>query len=339
MRPTGPRSSCSIGPRRPRGGVGARVAAASVLAAMAIGEKAPAGDDLPGAAPALDAPQLDAPAVPQPVAAPVPGRPVIVSTPVAPRGPAAVPAPTPAPSVGRPGGGAVLAIPGLTAPARPTAAPLPAPLPGAPASGSEGDGSPSLDAPVGMKTAPPGPTRTEVVPDARAGRSAGRPVITLDEEGPDEIVGATPPAGPSTRRTPSSPSTAKRIEPTPRATTTTPQRRRFFGLLPVPPAVARTASTGVGPDPDRAIARDDARPADKPAAGEAAERSALRARIEKQARLQVGERARNVEVEVDGRNATVRATGVKFYQKRAVRRSLETLPALAGLRSTIEVLD
>ena len=49
--------------------------------------------------------------------------------------------------------------------------------------------------------------------------------------------------------------------------------------------------------------------------------------------------ARSVEVRVVGKNATVQAHGVKFYQKRAVRKSLEGVPALSGLRSTIEVVD
>ena len=72
---------------------------------------------------------------------------------------------------------------------------------------------------------------------------------------------------------------------------------------------------------------------------DAAEESSLKRRIERQAREAVGERARSIEVRVVGKNAVVQAHGVKFYQKRAVRKSLETIPALSGLRSTIEVGD
>jgi hypothetical protein len=67
--------------------------------------------------------------------------------------------------------------------------------------------------------------------------------------------------------------------------------------------------------------------------------SALKRRIEKQARDAVGDRARAIEVKVVGKNAVVEARGVRFYQKRGVRKSLEALPALSGLRSVIEVGD
>jgi hypothetical protein len=36
---------------------------------------------------------------------------------------------------------------------------------------------------------------------------------------------------------------------------------------------------------------------------------------------------------------TIRARATRFWQRRAVRRSLETLPGLAGYRPTIELLD
>ena len=67
--------------------------------------------------------------------------------------------------------------------------------------------------------------------------------------------------------------------------------------------------------------------------------SALKKRIEKQAREAVGDRARSLEVRVAGKDVSIQARGVRFYQKRAVRKSLESIPALSGLRSTIEVAD
>ena len=53
----------------------------------------------------------------------------------------------------------------------------------------------------------------------------------------------------------------------------------------------------------------------------------------------VGNRARSVVVKVDGKEASVRVSGVKFLQKRGLRKQLEALPALSGMRSTIEVDD
>jgi hypothetical protein len=65
----------------------------------------------------------------------------------------------------------------------------------------------------------------------------------------------------------------------------------------------------------------------------------LKRRIEKQAREVVGDRARSIEVRVVGKVAVVQARGVKLFQKRNVRKSLEGIPSLSGLRSSIEVLD
>jgi hypothetical protein len=65
--------------------------------------------------------------------------------------------------------------------------------------------------------------------------------------------------------------------------------------------------------------------------------AAIKRRIEKAARETVGDRARAIEVKVVGRSITIQATGVNFFQKRTVRRSLETMPGLSGYRSTVEV--
>jgi hypothetical protein len=67
--------------------------------------------------------------------------------------------------------------------------------------------------------------------------------------------------------------------------------------------------------------------------------TALKRRIEKQLKEVVGDRARTIEVHVEGKSATIQARGVKLFQKRGVRKSIEAIPALSGLRSTIEVLD
>jgi hypothetical protein len=73
--------------------------------------------------------------------------------------------------------------------------------------------------------------------------------------------------------------------------------------------------------------------------GDPAAESALKRRIEKQAIQAVGARARSVEVRVVGKDVAILAHGVRFYQRRGVRKSLESIPALAGLRSTIELVD
>ena len=65
----------------------------------------------------------------------------------------------------------------------------------------------------------------------------------------------------------------------------------------------------------------------------------VKRRIEKQAREAVGDRVRSIEVRVVGKNATVQARGVKLFQKKSVRKALENLPALTGLRTVIEVAD
>ena len=170
---------------------------------------------------------------------------------------------------------------------------------------------------------------------ANSAQPAGSEVLTL--EPPDSVDHddrLDPLPDDSSRRSPSLPTSSPRIEPTPRSSSSSepnPQRStrrgRFFGLFPapvvIPPALSATRTNSTS----------------SPKSPEAAAEAALQARIEKQARLAVGERVRSIEVQVEQKRAIVQARGVKFYQKRAVRKSLESLPALAGLRSTIEVLD
>jgi hypothetical protein len=67
--------------------------------------------------------------------------------------------------------------------------------------------------------------------------------------------------------------------------------------------------------------------------------AAIKRRIERQVHDALGDRAREVEVRVVGRDVTIRARGIKFWQRRSVRRTLESLPGLAGYRPTIEVLE
>jgi hypothetical protein len=67
--------------------------------------------------------------------------------------------------------------------------------------------------------------------------------------------------------------------------------------------------------------------------------AAVKRKIEKEIRDSLGDRVRSVEVRVSGRNVLVVAKATRFWQKRPVRRSLETLPILTGYRARIELED
>jgi hypothetical protein len=65
----------------------------------------------------------------------------------------------------------------------------------------------------------------------------------------------------------------------------------------------------------------------------------VKRRIEQQIRTTLGDKVQSVEVRVSGRNVLVVARATRFWQKRGVRRSLETLPALAGFRARVDLAD
>jgi hypothetical protein len=62
-------------------------------------------------------------------------------------------------------------------------------------------------------------------------------------------------------------------------------------------------------------------------------------RIEQQIRATLGDKVQSVEVRVSGRNVLIVARPTRFWQKRSVQRALESLPALAGLRTRIDLGD
>jgi hypothetical protein len=76
----------------------------------------------------------------------------------------------------------------------------------------------------------------------------------------------------------------------------------------------------------------------EPSTDPAAE-AALKRRIERQVHEALGDRVRDVEVRVIGRDVTIRARSTRFWQRRGVRRALESLPGLAGYKPSIELLD
>jgi len=67
--------------------------------------------------------------------------------------------------------------------------------------------------------------------------------------------------------------------------------------------------------------------------------ASVKRKIERQIRDTLGDRVRSIEVRVSGRNVLIAAKATRFWQKRTVRHSLETLPALAGYRARIELDD
>ena len=65
----------------------------------------------------------------------------------------------------------------------------------------------------------------------------------------------------------------------------------------------------------------------------------VKRRIEQQIRSTLGDKVQSVEVRVTGRNVLIVAHATRFWQKRGVRRSLESLPALSGFRARIDLDD
>ena len=63
----------------------------------------------------------------------------------------------------------------------------------------------------------------------------------------------------------------------------------------------------------------------------------MKRRIERQVREALGDRIKSAEVRVVGRNVAIRAEASRFWTARGVKRTLESLPGLAGYRTTIDV--
>lgn len=63
----------------------------------------------------------------------------------------------------------------------------------------------------------------------------------------------------------------------------------------------------------------------------------LKRRIEKQLRSAGGDRLRSMDVKVAGKKVVIKARANHFWQRRGLRRSIETIPALSGLKSQVDV--
>jgi hypothetical protein len=99
----------------------------------------------------------------------------------------------------------------------------------------------------------------------------------------------------------------------------------------LPPGTGSLRGERRGPAPDDSIRVE---PRTDPAAD-----AALKRRIERQIREGLAGKLRMYEVGVVGREVVIRARPARFWQRRAIRRELEALPALNGTRARVEVID
>ena len=67
--------------------------------------------------------------------------------------------------------------------------------------------------------------------------------------------------------------------------------------------------------------------------------AALKRRVERQIRDTLAARLGFYEVRVVGREVVIQARAARFWQKRGVRRELESLPALGGYKASVLILD
>ena len=68
-----------------------------------------------------------------------------------------------------------------------------------------------------------------------------------------------------------------------------------------------------------------------------ASETALRRRVDHQIRDQLGDRIADLDVRIAGKTIVIRARATRFWQKRNVRRTLETLPTISGYQTRIEL--
>lgn len=214
--------------------------------------------------------------------------------------------PTASPTVNR---GPVLALPGVTPP---RSAVRVAPVP---------DDMPSLDAPAGMGA----PASRPASPRPAAGLGDGRPLVLESVPAEEFHVRSVEPAAEIGSKPRLNDAIAN--EPPPVAPGRRPNLLGRGGSRPGPAGIIRPRSgrmeNSVRVEPKR-----------DPAADAELERT-----VERQATLAVGRNAKAVEVRVVGRTVYLRASGVRFLQRRGVRRSLESLPGLAGYRPIIDLAD
>jgi hypothetical protein len=253
----------------------------------------------------------------------------------------------------------MLAIPGVTAPpSRPSAGSRP-PIagPGRPANVASPPPLDALPLPLELPSAsspsgipltvePDRPLRDALKPppalSAPRQSSRGTPsgeTIPLTVEPPDDepvkrpdATGrTTPPRTSSGRTTRDLDSTRDLPDDEPIRPRLAPRRGGVLGrLFGPPPALVPPPRPSPRADESRAKRDPDA---------ESDPDLIARRRIERQIRATLGDKIRSFDVQITGRNAVVTAQPSRFWLRRSVRRSLETLPALRGYRVRIDVGD
>lgn len=209
---------------------------------------------------------------------------------------------------------AVLAIPGLNNRSAPR--PRPAiPTPESAGASTESDFPPL----VGPSEMPESRRRLSSVARPTS-EVSNRPLVLESIPQGEESEAATRSTAPGTRRNASKP-----VAPSP-----TPAPRRapgLFGRMFPTPFAAPLGTPRAGTSDSIKV-----EPRTDPASD-----AALKRRIEHQIRQNFGDRLRDVEVRVVGREVTVRGRATRFWQRRGLQRSLESMSTLSGLRSTVEV--
>lgn len=276
-----------------------RIAAGLVLGLLAAsGASGAPADDPPPLAPPVGAPAIEPPAEMPP---PKEAKPIDENRPM-------------------------LVIPGVTTP-RPGARPR---TPGAPASPART--AVPIPAPAAASAVPPllGPAEMPRTAPPR------RPVGTADNGRaglPTTIESVPAPAGEGVRERRSAKPSATTVRPLdddpldrPAKPPAPPARRAqgFFGRFLPPQPAQRAPASASGRENVRVEPRSD------PATD-----SAVKRRIERQLTETLGSRVRAYEVRVVGRNVVIRAVPARFWQRRAVRSSIESLPVLTGFKTTV----
>lgn len=280
------------------------------------------------------APPLTPPALDPPSTGPTPAtpRPRSASASGSGSSPASSPTTKPAqaaPAERRP----LLIIPGVTAPVPSR----PGTRPNRPRSVA-GTGSADSTAPAAPSTSRASSSPLTELPAAgRDPSMTGRAPIPLTLESiPDE-----PPAELGSERLPADRSAAPRP---PRASSPRPlsesEPSAPAASRPAPPRSSSTmfgrllGPTGSSDEPAGPRSSITVEPRSDPAAD-----AAVKRRIEKQVQQAVGDRVRSVEIRVSGRSVVIRAQAARFWQRRGVRRSLETMPLPSGYRARVEMID
>lgn len=281
------------------------------------------------------APPLTPPALDPPATAPTPATPRPRSASGSGSSPASSPTSSPttkpaqaAPVESRP----LLVVPGVTAPvpSRPGTRPN-RPRPVAETGSADDSTAPAAPSTSRASSLPP-----IELPDADRDPSlTGRSPIPLTLESiPDE-----PPAALGSERLPADRSAAPRppraSSPRPLSEPSAPAASR-----PAPPRGSSTMfGRLLGPSGSREEPTSPRSSISVEARSDPAADAAVKRRIEKQVQQAVGDRVRSVEIRVSGRSVVIRAQPARFWQRRAVRRSLETMPLPSGYRARVEMID